>query len=479
MRNYNRQAVFNQEKLEEAKITIVGAGSLTNYLCLYLSGLGIRNVTVIDNTQYKNNDNEFLLKDFKGPNVEGLEKKIKEMNPDIKVTSINNPLSDFLIGHPDVLVDLTNNPESKKTCKQVAKSIKSIKKVISASSSENNGSIITYDISNKSNGPLIFNPLSIEKGSKKPQVLTIKKDNFLEEYKNFSQGSFTSGLVSAIVLDEIRKVVAPLDKEHPLEKRFDFSLYSQKRFNSGIKFDEKKEDLSKFNVLVVGAGGIGTYVCLNLSLMGVGNIELYDGDVIEDHNLNRQVFYYDAIGKKKAEVLAERLNKIRRCINPHPSYLKDVSRLKKYDLIFSCLDNWEYRFMLNDYAVKNHIPFINGSVSTFDAYAEFCNCLSCKYNAEKKIESEKNLAPKAGSCSNIENSNVVMTNAFIGAIMAAEAKALIFPKKYQPLYKKELRYNSTSIDSLKFSTSDQVLSCLCDKKLKGCECHEAYNSLYK
>lgn len=477
MRDYSRQTVFDQERLENAKITIIGAGSLANYLCTYMSGLGVKNIQIIDNTSYQNNANEFLLKGFKGVKSEGLEKRVKDLNPEIKVMSVNSPLLDFLIGKPDVLIDLTNNPNSKKKCKELSKRVSGLKKVISASSSENNASTRMY--APQSSGPLILKKsepkISVSKPG--PKILGFDKDDFsLDCYENHSQGSFTSGIISAIILDEIRKIIVPLENEYALKSKVDFSMYSEKRFNSGLKFREEKDDLSGLKVLVVGAGGIGTYVCLNLALMGVGSIDLYDGDIIESHNLNRQVFYYDAIGKKKSEVLAERINRLtRECVRPYSSYLKDVSKLKKYDVIFSCLDNWQYRFMLSDYAVKNRIPLINGAVTAFDAYADFCNCLSCKNDAKKLLESEKNQQAGAGSCSNVNNSNVVMSNAFVGALMASEVKALAFPKKYNPLYKKQFSYNSKSADSLKFVISDPMLNCLCHKKTKGCECHENRN----
>lgn len=465
MINYSRQAVFDQNKLANTKITIVGANALSNYLCLYLSGLGIKNVSLVDSSPYKFETNEFLLKKSKNQKVYGLEKKINKINPEIKFIPINNDLTDYLIGQPDVLLDLTNNPESKNKCKKISKNIKNIKKIISASTSENNGSIRVH---NSYKGPLIL------KKKKKTESLILKKDDFsLKRYQNFSQGNFTSGLMAAIVLDEVRKSVLPLDNEHTLKDKIDFSLYSEKRFNDNLKFDEETDNLSNLNVLVVGAGGIGTYVCLNLALMGAGNIDLYDGDIIEDHNLNRQIFYYDSIGEQKVDVLARRLNRLNKsCINPHPDYLKDTSDIKKYDIIFSCLDNWEYRFMLSDYAVKNNIPFVNGSVTTFKAYADFYNCLSCKHDTKSLLADEKDQG--TSGCANTANSNVVMANAFVGALMASEAKAVAFPRKYKPLHHKEFVYNSQSNDSLRFVVSDPVMSCLCHKKDNGCDCHENY-----
>ncbi|MBM3200028.1 hypothetical protein FJZ53_03745 [Candidatus Woesearchaeota archaeon] len=468
MRDYSRQAVFDQEKLGNANVTIIGAGSITNYLCAYMSGLGIKNISVIDNSAYQNDPNEFLLKSFKGQKCDGLERKVKDMNDETKLVSVNSQILEFLVGKPDVLVDLTNNPISKTKCKDISKKIPCIKKTISASSSENNASVRIY--APKKNGPLILQKTG-------PKIVGLPESDFsLGCYDGRTQGSFTSGLIAAVVLDEIRKTIIPLENEYPLKGNADFSMHSEKRFNSGIRFREEKDNLSGIKALVVGAGGIGTYVCLNLALMGVGNIDLYDGDTVEDHNLNRQIFYYGSVGKKKADVLSERINRMtRECIRPYACFLKDTSKLKRYDVIFSCLDNWQYRFMLNDYAVKNRIPLINGSVTAFDAYADFYNCLSCKNDVQKLLAVEKSQAPQSGSCSNVVNSNVVMTNAFVGSLMASETKALAFPKKYAPLYKKQFSYNSKSADNLKFVMSDPMLNCLCHKKTKGCECHENWN----
>ncbi|MBU4502718.1 MAG: ThiF family adenylyltransferase [Nanoarchaeota archaeon] len=467
MRDYRRQEIFDQDKLENGKVCILGAGPLTNYLCLYLSGLGIKNVKVIDNMPYQKDKNEFLLTGYKGQKVDGLETKVKEINPELNIKGLNSRPLDFLIESPDVLVDLTNDPYSKKECKAISRKVKGIKKIISASSSENNGSIRIYEVPKTE--PLILGK------PKKTKRIGLVNDNFsLGMYEGLEQGNFTSGLISAIVLDEIRKAILPLDNEHSLESKVDFSLYSENRFNSGLSFNENRDNLSKKKVLVVGAGGIGTYVCLNLALMGVGSIDLYDGDIVEDHNLNRQVFYYDAIGKHKASALASRINKItgKSYIQPHDNYLKDISKLKKYDAIFSCLDNMEYRLMLNKYSIEEHIPFVNGAVTTFNAIADFSNCYRCEGGADLMLAEEKAEENSRAGCNNIRESNVVMANAFVGALMASEIKPLMYPKKYSSLHGKKLTYNSKAVDSYKFDVSSQILSCLCHKKTNGCDCHD-------
>jgi len=56
-------------------------------------------------------------------------------------------------------------------------------------------------------------------------------------------------------------------------------------------------------VMVVGCGGVGSWVGLFSALAGVENILLVDPDVIEEHNLNRTPFTQTQVGQNKAEAL--------------------------------------------------------------------------------------------------------------------------------------------------------------------------------
>lgn len=72
-----------------------------------------------------------------------------------------------------------------------------------------------------------------------------------------------------------------------------------------------RKKLSGSSVLILGCGGIGTHVAWNMCVLGVGKITLVDFDTVEESNLNRQILYsMDDIGKNKAEVLRERLQRI-------------------------------------------------------------------------------------------------------------------------------------------------------------------------
>ena len=67
--------------------------------------------------------------------------------------------------------------------------------------------------------------------------------------------------------------------------------------------------LSASSALVVGCGGLGCTLLLSLSSIGVGRIGFCDGDIVAEHNLNRQFLHTPAdIGRKKVLSAYEKLS---------------------------------------------------------------------------------------------------------------------------------------------------------------------------
>ena len=77
-------------------------------------------------------------------------------------------------------------------------------------------------------------------------------------------------------------------------------------------FDEEgQEKLLKTKCLIVGAGGLGCPVALYACAAGFGHIEIYDHDVVEISNLNRQIAHKNNdVGNNKAENLVQECLKI-------------------------------------------------------------------------------------------------------------------------------------------------------------------------
>ncbi|MFH1332124.1 MAG: ThiF family adenylyltransferase [archaeon] len=406
MIDYSRQKIFDMQSIGSAKITMVGAGLLGEYLGMYMAGFGIKNLKIID-----------------GKGAGQLEQKLLKINPGMRI-STRTTADEMSLGRPEVLIEATNNKNTKEYCKNYAKRNKI--RLINIASDENNASI------------------NMENGTQEDFSFYDKKQ----------QGSFTSGIIAAIALDETRKIIMPMQDDQKLRKRIDFSMHKPNRFNQGTEQTRDYETGLGGMALVVGAGGIGTHLAINLARMGIGEMDIMDGDKIENHNLNRQILYYERIGKNKAETLAERLVGTRTRINALPHYLKHESQIRKrYDIIFSCVDNWEWRIRLSRYAKRNNTPLINGAVTTFTTKTEFSNCLECKYGRNVETKNEK----RAG-CNSLE-SNVVMQNAFAGALMASEAKAIAMPQRYTKLQGKEIRYNTKNSDERKIIILGQYCTC--------------------
>src|SRR5437870_10583026 len=77
-----------------------------------------------------------------------------------------------------------------------------------------------------------------------------------------------------------------------------------------------QEKIFRSTVDIVGAGALGTPVGIGCALLGIGTIHLYDRDVVEETNLNRQFLYTEKdIGKPKVKILSTKLMEMNPGIN--------------------------------------------------------------------------------------------------------------------------------------------------------------------
>lgn len=70
--------------------------------------------------------------------------------------------------------------------------------------------------------------------------------------------------------------------------------------------DEHKDS----RVTVIGLGNIGSNTAVLLARLGIKNLSLYDFDTVDNHNLTSQYYDIDSLGKPKANVLADKIEKI-------------------------------------------------------------------------------------------------------------------------------------------------------------------------
>jgi len=65
------------------------------------------------------------------------------------------------------------------------------------------------------------------------------------------------------------------------------------------------KDVLGTQITIIGAGAIGSWVCLSLAKMGFGYIRVYDYDTVDIENMNCQFYRFDDIGKKKIDALRD------------------------------------------------------------------------------------------------------------------------------------------------------------------------------
>jgi len=112
-----------------------------------------------------------------------------------------------------------------------------------------------------------------------------------------------------------------------------------------------QKDFKGEAALVIGLGGIGSWVALNLALIGIGTLVLVDPDTIEASNLNRTLYKLYDIGRKKTEAIKDLISERRQdtIVLAIDDYFSP-EMLDKYsvDYIFDCTDNLNTRDKLKD-----------------------------------------------------------------------------------------------------------------------------------
>jgi adenylyltransferase/sulfurtransferase len=137
---------------------------------------------------------------------------------------------------------------------------------------------------------------------------------------------------------------------------------------------EGQKKLAGGSVVVIGCGALGTVIANILVRAGVGKVRIIDRDLIEYHNLQRQILFDEEDVKNQVPkaIAAERhLKKVNSSIeiegivaDVHYANIEEL--VGGFDLILDGLDNPETRFLINDVSLKHKIPWIyGGAIATY------------------------------------------------------------------------------------------------------------------
>jgi molybdopterin/thiamine biosynthesis adenylyltransferase len=182
--------------------------------------------------------------------------------------------------------------------------------------------------------------------------------------------------------------------------------------------------LAQGRVAIVGCGATGTCVSSLLARAGVGELVIIDRDYVEPSNLQRQSLFDEADAAEslpKAVAASRKIAAFNSEIKTKPT-VADLtpenieSLLEDADLILDATDNFETRYLINDFAVKHGKPWIYAAAVA--AYAVTMNvlpgetaCLACMFPS-----------PPEGTIETCDTAGILNSAAnLIGSIQATEA----------------------------------------------------------
>lgn len=189
--------------------------------------------------------------------------------------------------------------------------------------------------------------------------------------------------------------------------------------------EEGQRRLLDSTVAVVGLGGLGSIVALYLAAAGVGRLVIVDPDVVEVHNLNRQLLYGEPdLGLPKAYAAARRLRELRsdlRVVPVKASIEEGAARdaIREADVVVDALDNWRARLALADTAWEAGMPLVHAAVERYYAQlttikSGLTSCLHCIAPARAEQRCVSVIGPAVGVAASLEALEVIKIIAGIG-----------------------------------------------------------------
>src|SRR5213594_3542390 len=170
------------------------------------------------------------------------------------------------------------------------------------------------------------------------------------------------------------------------------------RYSRQVLFEgigrEGQARLMASRAVLVGCGALGTVQASLLVRAGVGHLRIIDRDFVEESNLQRQILFdeEDVRALLPKAVAAEKKLRATNSLVRVEGVVDDLNAgtigrlLDGFDLILDATDNFDARFLLNDYAVKTGTPWIYGACVgsyglTFPILPGETACLRCVFES--------------------------------------------------------------------------------------------------
>jgi molybdopterin/thiamine biosynthesis adenylyltransferase len=432
-----------QKKIFNRKVLVVGDDILGEMVVAGLVSFGSRNIFYEDYRNTASSKSYFSNISGSGTRLEKIVRTVAKINPYARIYGYKAPFTKLYPNiegfTPEIVIDATNNPESKETVLDYLEKNKGTK-FISGISNPTACAVSFYD-------PIVGNYEDILH----PKITA----------EMYHQGGFISTIAAGLIIEEFRKSIFRLEETDKNTKNtIYYNLNSSSRNSPENDSSFSIENLVKSaKILIAGCGGIGTYVGMGLAQEGFKKLSFLDMDFIEDTNLNRQMLFYDDIGERKNISLSKKLNdayglNYELLSGKLDDKSKDIFRGVDLDMIFGCFDNANARVFLNDCAVRYGISYIDGGVTYSDGEIRLyvpgkTACVKCKKGM--RITEEVSSA----SCDDAAPS-VISPNMIIGSMMVGEFMR-ISSGHYQDL---KISYD-TFVDNKINVYSEEIQKCSC------------------
>jgi molybdopterin/thiamine biosynthesis adenylyltransferase len=207
---------------------------------------------------------------------------------------------------------------------------------------------------------------------------------------------------------------------------------SEERYSRQILFRgigaEGQRRVAAGRVAIVGCGATGSALAALLGRAGVGTLRIIDRDYVEASNLQRQSLFEES---DAAESLPKAIAAARKIAAFNSEIVAEArvedlvpanidALLEGMDVILDGTDNFETRYLLNDYAIKNSLPWIYAAA--VGSYGITLNVLPGKTACLACIFPE----PPGGMVETCETSGILNTAVnVVASIAATEAVKLL------------------------------------------------------
>ena len=223
-----------------------------------------------------------------------------------------------------------------------------------------------------------------------------------------------------------------------------------------------QERLRDASAVVVGAGALGSPVCLYLAAAGVGRIGVVDPDPVELSNLHRQPLHFTPdLGVPKAQNAAVKLRVLNPEVHvePYPARLDGLNGeaiVMGADVVVDCTDNLSSRYAVNDACCAAGVALVTGAVlgltgQVLTVRPRESACYRCAFPVE----------PPADSVPSCREAGVLGAMAgIVGSIQALEALKLLTGVG-EPLLDTLLQIEGATMEHTRVATSrrDSCSSC--------------------